>query len=69
MIKRLLILLFFIHVAPITIHQLLLEILTINQKQKIFLIEADSNNQPIIVDSTNAIDGSLTLKERCLYLT
>ena len=31
-------------------------------KTKIFLIEADSNNQPIIVDSTSSIDGSFIFK-------
>ena len=63
MIKRLLILLFiFYSCSSDNNSSTIIGNIDNKSKTKIFLIEADSNNQPIIVDSTNAIDGSFNFK-------
>ena len=63
MIKRLLILLFLFYSCSSDNNSLtIIGNIDNKSKTKIFLIEADSNNQPIIVDSTNAIDGSFNFK-------
>ena len=63
MIKRLFILLFLIYSCDSDNNSsTIIGKLDNTSKTKIFLIEADSNNQPIIIDSTNSIDGSFSFK-------
>ena len=63
MIKRILILLIVIYSCDSDNNSsIIIGKLDKTSKTKIFLIEADSNNQPIIIDSTNSIDGSFSFK-------